>query len=215
MIIGVEGLPAAEVSLLRTIVKLSSQLEAEWSLSEVGFCHVLLHTLPAGSGNAYSDTQFTVRVVRRGDKVSGECLERPFRAEEFVALLERLTPLLKANIVPSLQRGVISNSTQRGRLKRWPPSVLMGSGPERVQLAALLSRRFRSASELSAATGSPESECTAFLADLEKHGLLSWETPRPYGVGAPAMPISVSATPGLVSSIRRYLGLKWAGQGTR
>lgn len=228
MIIGVEGLSAAEVSLLRTILKLSTQLVVEWTLSEQGPCDVLLTALPMQPERVHAgpEARIMVPIVRRGESTGGECLERPFRAEDFVALLGRLAPALKMAPQPAHQLDtapaaatVPASIDRRGRLKRWPPSYLIGSSRERIQLATLLSRRARSARELSAVAGYPEPACGAFMRELEEHGLLSWELPGQAGPPeqprqAIAAPVAVAANqghamPGLLGSIRRRLGLSW------
>ena len=65
MIIGVEGLSAAEVGLLRTILKLSTQLAVDWTLSEEGPCDVLLTVNATVPGRAPVG-HFVVPIVRRG-----------------------------------------------------------------------------------------------------------------------------------------------------
>ncbi|AYQ28304.1 MULTISPECIES: hypothetical protein [unclassified Polaromonas] len=219
MIIGVEGLSAAEVGLLRTILKLSTQLVMDWSLSEEGPCDVLLtaSTLEPERVHAGPPAQIVVPIVRRGEANGRECLERPFRAEDFVALLGRVGPALKPApvVAPRRSEAATVPSDRRGRLKRWPPSYLVGSSRERIQLATLLSRRSRSARELSAAAGYPESACGAFMLELEKHDLLSWEIaeaasghPRQAAAAsAPRGAAQAHGAPGLLSSIRRRLGL--------
>jgi hypothetical protein len=144
MIIGVEGISAAEIGLLRTILKLSTQLAVDWTLTEGGPCHVLLTTLAATPAHipGAAKTQ-VVPVVRRGENPGGEFLERPFRAEDFVALLGRVGPAAKADAGLERQGEALPSphAWRRGRLKRWPPSYLMGSSRERIQLATLLSRQ--------------------------------------------------------------------------
>ena len=221
MIIGVEGLSAAEIGLLRTILKLSTQLAVDWTLTEEGPCHVLLTALDATPAHipGAAKTQLVVPVVKRGDNPGGEFLERPFRAEDFVALLGRVAPAVRPD--PGLERQgealPLPQTWRRGRLKRWPPSYLMGSSRERIHLATLLSRQSRSAHELSTMAGYPEAACGAFMLELEKHDLLNWETPgQPVHAharkAAPGLPAAANAghghgAPGLFSSIRRRLGL--------
>jgi hypothetical protein len=219
MIIGTEGLSAAEVGLLRTILKLSTQLAADWTVSENGSCHILLTTHATVAQRAPAGN-FVVPVVRRGESQGGECLERPFRAEDFVALLERVGPtLIKADASHKRQREAMTPPiARRGRLKRWPPAQLMGSSRERIHLATMLSRRHRSARELSAMAGYPESACGAFMQELDRHDLLSWETHDPARAATTAAaPVHHAlaparqggGSPGLLSSIRRRLGLSW------
>ena len=221
LVVGVEGLSTAEVNLLRTILKLSTKLEADWSLTEQGPYDVLLTANPRKPESIYEDPQarIVVPVVRRGDSTGGEFLERPFRAEDFVALLGRLAPALNGGSPAARPvEAAPAPAGRRGRLKRWPPSQLMGSSRERLQLATLLSRRSRSASELSAVAGYPESQCSAFMQELEKHDLLSWEVPggsEPARQPVPTLPASTintserPNTTGLLGSIRRRLGLSW------
>jgi hypothetical protein len=217
MIIGTEGLSAAEVGLLRTILKLSTQLTADWTVSENGSCHILLTTHATVAQRAPAGN-FVVPVVRRGESQGGECLERPFRAEDFVALLQRIGPtLIKADASRKRQHEAMTPPiTRRGRLKRWPPAQLMGASRERIQLATMLSRRPRSARELSAMAGYPESACSAFMQELDRLNLLSWEPDdeAPTAIVA-AAPVTHAPAPerqdarshGLLSSIRRRLGL--------
>lgn len=215
MIIGVEGLSAAEIGLLRTILKLSTQLAVDWTLSEDGPCHVLLTALGPAPGGG-KKAQVVIPIVRRGESTGGECLERPFRAEDFVALLGRVAPAVKVVDAGLERQGEAPPPAyigRRGRLKRWPPSYLIGSSRERIQLATFLSRQSRSAHELSAVAGYPESACGAFMLELEKHDLLSWDIPgqAEQPRKAPGLPVSASGqghrSPGLLGSIRRRLGL--------
>lgn len=217
MIIGVEGLSTAEVSLLRTILKLSTQLVIDWALSEEGPCDVLLTAHASVPGRAPVG-HFVIPIVRRGESQGGECLERPFRAEDFVALLGRVGPtLVKVETSHERQGEAMTPPTaRRGRLKRWPPAQLMGSSRERIQLATVLSRRYRSARELSAMAGYPESACGAFMQELDRHDLLNWEvhdqaqaapTATPPIIHASAPAAQGAGSSGLPSSIRRRLGL--------
>jgi hypothetical protein len=214
MIIGVEGLPLPEINLLRTILKLSTQLVNNWTLSEEGPCHVLLTTLAVTPDQTRegSQPQIVVPIVRRGRRPPGECLERPIRAEDFIELLKRLGPLLKIDTGPTRGREPNSAPTaQRGRLKRWPPSQLMGSDRKFIQLATFLSRRARSASELSSVAGYPETECGAFMLELDRHDLLSWDMREqpPIITSGSIRAAKGSEAPGLLNSIRRRLGLSW------
>jgi hypothetical protein len=213
MIVGVEGLSLAEVNLLRTILKLSTRLANDWILTEVGPCHVLLSTLAvtAERRSSGSHAHLVVPVVRRGQRPAGECLERPFRAEDFVELLMRVGPALQTEPGPAhTQEATEASTHRRGRLKRWPPSKFLGSSRERIQLATLLSRQARSAHELSSVAGCSEAECNGFMLELDRQDLLSWETGEAAGKKTAVSPHGTTANRGvhgLFSSIRRRLGL--------
>ena len=135
-----------------------------------------------------------------------------------MALLGRVGPtLIKVEARDERQGEAIAPpSARRGRLKRWPPAQLMGTSRERIQLATMLSRRHRSARELSAIAGYPETACGAFMQELDRHDLLNWEihdqaqavtTPAAPAIHAPAAAGRSAGSSGLLSSIRRRLGL--------
>jgi hypothetical protein len=180
MIIGVEGISAAEIGLLRTILKLSTQLAVDWTLTEGGPCHVLLTTLAATPAHVpgAAKTQ-VVPVVRRGENPGGEFLERPFRAEDFVALLGRVGPAAKADAGQERQGEALPSphAWRRGRLKRWPPTELLRGDPRRVRLATLLTKRHLDLAELQRLSGEPADRCQVFL-QLSKSRGSTWSTSR-------------------------------------
>lgn len=234
MKLGVEGLPAAEGGLLRTILRLSSALAGQWALVDEGPCDAVLYddTVAGAHAAACARSTIAVPVVRRaGTRPQADHLERPVRAEDFTALLQRLeqrTAARHLSAPPRALSGYVSapvssreilppglpEPNTRGRLTRWPPAGLLAGGRGRIELATLLSRQARSARELAAATGQGLQPCMDFMAELDRHGLVLWET-----TGAPSAPAAMmrparspalsaaESSHGLLRSIRRRLGL--------
>jgi hypothetical protein len=229
-ILGIEGLSAAETGLLRTILRLSSDLAGRWTLGEQGACDAVLFdpVQPSAMAAAAGRAAFTIPMVRRGAAVSGDYLERPVRAEDFTALLRRAEAVAKASgtsrtfqavptATPAASPAPAASLASiapgiRGRLTRWPPAKLLGSGRGRIELATLLSRQARSARELATMTSQPEQACIAFMAELDQQALILWEATDASAIEAvtPRFPAGIAQgqmAGSLLRSIRRRLGL--------
>jgi hypothetical protein len=102
--------------------------------------------------------------------------------------------------VPSVQ----FNSSQRYRLKRWPPVSLL-STPSAVKLATLLTGRELNAEELQRMSGQELSACRHFLAHLQQAQLLQTAATT----APPPTPALAAAKPAqsLLSMIRSRLGI--------
>lgn len=221
LILVAKELTSAELNLLRTLVRLSSELAGQWVLREEGDCDVLL----AGDGASTAGlshphaARVVVPVLPRGVVAVGQALARPFRAEDFVGLLKHIAVMLDgqalaveaapaANGAPAA--GNAAALEGKAQLKRWPPAQLLLGNRSRIQLATMLSRGARSVNELSVVSGRPVDECREFMAELNQHHLLVWqaipEHAQPAAPGRKA-PMAADTGRGLLRSIRQRLGL--------
>ncbi|MET0311837.1 MAG: hypothetical protein ABW051_07280 [Burkholderiaceae bacterium] len=99
MKLGTEALPAAEAGLLRTILRLSSDLAGRWAMAEEGPCEAVLFddTVAGAREAAAARSAVTVPVLRRGaPRPAADHLERPVRAEDFLALLRSIEAAVAA-----------------------------------------------------------------------------------------------------------------------
>lgn len=214
MILVAKELSSAEVGLLRTLVRLSTELADRWVLHEDGDCDVLLvgDANPAPDAPHPYSAKVVIPVLPRGETAMGQALARPFRAEDFIALLKRVETTLMGGAQAPDSPLPHDNRTPdgRARLKRWPASQLLRNSRARVQLATMLSRSARSINELSVVSGRSVDECREFIDELNLHELLVWspveQTPPPANT-APLKPAPAATGRGLLHSIRRRLGL--------
>ncbi|RYG14924.1 MAG: hypothetical protein EON92_00065 [Burkholderiales bacterium] len=213
LVLGLFGLPLAEVALIRTIVRLSSSLGATWTVAEAGPCDVLLLGELGDSVCPPPETT-VITVTRRGEAGTGNVLNRPIRAEDLIDLLNheagqrgRRNGIAGAKIaVEADVAAPISISLhQHARLRRWPPSALLTSRPGYVQLATLLARQPMSVTRLATLAARPLQDCEAFLRELDANALLQWER-REVSGSKPRQPHNTSAHT-LFSRIRHKLGI--------
>lgn len=225
LILVAKQLTTAEIGLLRTLVRLSSELANRWELREDGDCDVLL----AGDGSTAAGpthrhaAKVVVPVLARGAVADGQALARPFRADDFVGLLKRIEASLTSTTAPSTAAageapsGGAASLDGKAQLRRWPSSQLLQGSRGRIQLATMLSRGARSIHELSQVSGRPEAECRGFMLELNQHNLLAWQPcPARAAPTAPAVPTAHErrqpappsrASRSLLQSIRQRLGL--------
>ncbi|QRF60503.1 hypothetical protein [Variovorax paradoxus] len=203
LVLGVMGLPPVEVELLRIIVRLSSNLRSRWTVSESQSCDLLLidGDGPAAERQAPPARFVVPMVARRGDAAvpASPSLARPIYAEEVVELLNRVAP----NALPD-------DATQAGArasLTRWPSQATLQRHPAHVRLAAALSRSAQSAESLGALGQVDVEVCRAFLRLLAEEGALAWATELPGVPGAATTADARQQKQGLLSRIRRRLGL--------
>lgn len=203
LVLGVMGLPPIEVELLRIIVRLSSNLRSRWTVSESQACDLLLvdGDRPAAERQA-PPARFVVPVVPRRAEAAAlarRALARPIYAEEVVALLNQVVP----NALPddAVQRGA------RAALTRWPSQAVLQRHPAHVRLAAALSRSAQSAEGLSVLGQVDVEVCRAFLRLLAQEGAVAWAQEASAAPRAIADPGAVQRKQGLLSRIRRRLGL--------
>ena len=205
LVLGLKGLPGAEMGLVRTILKLSSSLQASWIVAEGGACDVLLLGDIDEAVNPSPGTT-VVNVLRRGEPASGLSLLRPIRAEELIDLLNAEGSRREA--LAPVAATATAHGKRLARLHRWPPFALLNGRPAYVQLATLLSKHPLSADRLSALAGRPLAECEAFMRELDAHQLLVWQGGAPAASSAAApRPAAPPERRGLLSTLRRKLGI--------
>jgi hypothetical protein len=212
-VIGTHGLPEREANLLNTILRLSTELQGRWSAARdpASRCDVQLCELPQAVALKPTLMPMTlvIPLVRRGEPVDQPwVLERPVRADDFVALLRRLESLPafinRPTFTPLPAGG-------RARLLRWPAQALLGGQAAWFKLATMLSKHALSVGDLSRISGQTAASCELFLQTMQQHGLLEWQvqtaaapTPEP----APALALAVHVVkPGFLFNLRRKLGL--------
>jgi hypothetical protein len=152
--IGVSSLPQAEAALIGTILRLSSQLAGIWQISERSDCDVLMVD-PSKAGLSWTNKQFETQILV---PIGSYFLERPFRAERFIALLMRLEIDLKARSiqVPGSTIGSVPRvpiDERKARLARWPLGEMARTDVLDLRMMTMLSARAYSAAELAKLTG--------------------------------------------------------------
>lgn len=222
LILVAKELTSAELNLLRTLVRLSSELAGQWVLREEGDCDVLL----AGDGASRAGlshphaARVVVPVLPRGAVAVGQALARPFRAEDFVGLLKRIAVMLEdqapaTEAAPTVNGMPVANGATaldgKAQLKRWPAAQLLQGSRSRIQLATMLSRGARSVNELSVVSGRSVDECREFMTELNQHHLLTWqaipEHAQPPAASGHKAPMAADTGRSLLRSIRQRLGL--------
>lgn len=231
--LGVHNLPAAETALIKTLMRLYAlNTSFRWRFAEVGPFDVVLVDATCVAGHPPASLARTVLKITRADAVKdADSLARPIRAEQLQAWLARQEPHvqgLKALQQPAAlpasepKRTKVNTGGLRFKLQRWPSAALLKNDPQRIRLATLLSRRALGTSELSHISRLPPEQCLAFVDHLRQAGLIEVQTmappPRPTMPITTATPIAtrraapapapaVSLAHGLISGIRRRLGL--------
>jgi len=147
-----------------------------------------------------------------GKTAEGHCLYLtvPLRSDRLEQCLNRLGQHLHSPDT-LISQGEDADPAMPGertlQLLRWPPHQLLTSKTQ-VRLAALLTGAPLTLEKLSLLSGLPSEECLIFVHLLERHDLLA------YGAPLPALPTAAPPTDakqhtaGLLTRIRRSLGLK-------
>jgi hypothetical protein len=208
LVLGLQGLPGAEIGLVKTIMRLSSTLHAEWVVSEAGPCDVLL--LDSSADMQPGSASVVLPVLPRGQAGQASALTRPIRAEALIELLNDAGIRSTAGRRPAAPAAA-PGAHDLARLRRWPPFALLRDRPDHLQLATLLSRHALSASRLSAAAARPLAECEAFLRELDAHQLLAWQPAERVAEHTPQVHTQQAVRPqprrGLLTTLRNKLGI--------
>lgn len=211
--LGVHNLPAAEVVLIKTLVRLfPATASSKWRFAETGpYDAVLTDTTQLGGEVPASLARAVLKITRADAATDANCITRPIRAEQlqnWLALQGDLLQLLPRPAARSSRVGAQSSGT-RYRLRRWPSAALLKNDPHRIRLATLLSRRALGTRELSHISRLPKDLCVDFVDTLHQTGLIEVErTPAATPRQAPAAAaVSRPLASGLIDGIRRRLGL--------
>jgi hypothetical protein len=206
----VDLLPANEASLLRSIIRLSSDLGGRWQVTDgASECDVIIldgdtdttlldipgNAQPLVASRAWRDSQDTMFIGR------------PFRADSIIAVLGQIEARLTAKL------GGPSN--QRARLKRWPAQHVAGDASSALRMATVLSRVACTPPELAKRLALPLKTCDEFMAKLDRDGFLVWDDAkaevRMANAPKASPPAAIGAGKKLLGAIGRKLGIGWLG----
>jgi Bacterial regulatory protein, arsR family len=230
--LGVSSLPPAEAALVSTILRLSSQLAGAWEVSHEADCDVVMVD-PAKTGLSWTGKQFETQILvpivpaNSPFPTGSYFLERPFKAERFIALLMRLESDLKgrsqqvpgATLLAAAPRA--PSGERRAKLTRWPLGEMAATNVTDIRMMTMLSARAYSASELAKSTGKSVTAVSEHFSKLDKLGYLHWSSgmasvnaTNAVHARAPAarntlhpMPRQSSFSRNLIGLIRSRLGL--------
>ena len=223
--LGSHKLPAAEVFVVRTIVRLSAHDDAfPWQLVDAPPYDALLVNGSSAEdrpAEAYPQATAVLTVTRTNSGSLPNTLERPIRAEKLQQWLKKTERELlqaRASLPPPHARPAMKmevSDSIRFMLRRWPPATVLRNDLDNVRMASLLSRRELNASELADLSQQTFSRCIAFLLALREAGVLEVhpEPIAPHGTEPPV--VSRLGWSGrsdfardLISGLRRRLGLQ-------
>ncbi len=233
---GVLGLSSAEVQLLRTILRLSNQINTHWQLVDPPQGALDLQLVSVEYAELYplqipkNGAGLCLPVLARGVPAKGALeLERPLKAEAFILCLSTAKRLIVAavevnskinakKIIPS-NRSVSSAPIAalplrdgKFKLTRWPPQSLLSQQPHWTRMAIFLLHQPLGAADLSRLSRRPEAACKDLLQVLDAQGLLVHSVAQPLPLQkedrvAKPKPRYPSVKQGLLQTIRRSLKL--------
>lgn len=228
--LGVHALAAAEVVLVQTLCRL-------YQHDREPFPWVFATTAPydavlVDATNAQALQWARSHGIRAVLRLTGmqaprapDALSRPIRAEHLRDALRALERSWSVPAPPAVARkggpapapasGAAEGQSAgagavRLKLRRWPPETLLRRDAGRVRMATALSRRAFNAAELAAISGQPESDCQLFMHLLQSTGLADAvhpAAPTPPRTAQAATPLSGGRLRGLITGIRRHLGI--------
>jgi hypothetical protein len=223
--LGAYRLPAAEAGLLRAIVVLLSNESTStlmWEFVDHAPFDALVADGVADDLSAQRLANVVAYVTATGDSAQGMNLARPLRAERLEQwLLNIQENLLRNDSSVSIESTASSfalpleSATMRFKLRKWPPAQVLRADPIRIRLAALLSRRAMTISDLAILGDQSEAQCKSFLQALRSLTLLDVSTVEVHKISEMSQE-GVSHRPSteasgsmlrLVKSIRVRLGL--------
>jgi hypothetical protein len=220
--LGIHKLPAAEVAVIRTIVRLyATDVAFPWKLVDAPPYDALLVDGSATEGERtelgrMAKAMLALTYMNAGDLP--DTMERPIRADKLQQWLKSTarSSLAARTAAPRVNRPESEASDSvRFMLCRWPSALLLGNDPDNVRMASLLSRRALNTNELANISRLSLSRCATFLLALRSAGMLELHVTRI--VPAPRELPQASAFAGvgrsdfassLINSLRRRLGLR-------
>ncbi|RYF44411.1 MAG: hypothetical protein EOO27_43450 [Comamonadaceae bacterium] len=224
--LGLHKLPAAEVVLIQTLLRLygGKGSGARWTLTPAPpWDAVLVDDASPGAAHATWEglASAVLRITRIGGATQPDAIERPIRPDRLLRWLDAQRPAVQGVVPAAAQQqeqeaasAFDSFSNVRYRLRRWPPSSVLRNDARRVRMATLLSKRAFSASELAAVSQQPPAECHAMLRLLRGTGLVEEEIvvppSQPALLRAETTPVHKPArrlASGLIGGLRRRLGI--------
>jgi len=221
--LGLFRLPAVEIVVVQTIVRLSAQNGSfPWKLvDEPPFDALLVDgtLIEDHLAEVEQMAPAVLTVTRLHSEGMANTLERPIRAEKLQQWLSNTgRELVEARqwagagkLESALSQELLDSA--RFMLRRWPPVALMGRNEDNDRMANLLWQRQMSVSELAERCGQSVSRCVGFLQVLRNAGVLDVQlggTP-PDESRLPAAPQPKKESPdpgqGLIGGLARRFGL--------
>ncbi|MET3492977.1 hypothetical protein [Variovorax boronicumulans] len=221
-----EGLPAREVILLKSLVRLlDHRTHQQWSWkAEQADLRVVGEQAPAADDA--TARHVPVLIVGHVDPQHGHFLALPLHTDALENALNRLGAL----VLHAWGLGIASPEApaadgEEFRLSQWPPSALLET-PARLKMATLLTGRPASLAALQQRSAATAKDCADFLAELKEAGLIEiavtgMTPPNAQTAHANAAEASSHASerhsvqpsvqPGLLARIRSRLGLLSSG----
>jgi hypothetical protein len=180
--LGLFRLPAVEIVVVQTIVRLSAQnVSFPWKLVDVPPFDALLvdgTLIEDHLAEVEQMASAVLTVTRMHSEGMANTLERPIRAEKLQQwLLNTGRELIQARRWAGtggpeapLSQELIDSA--RFMLRHWPPVALMGRNEDNYRMANLLLQRQLSMNELADRCGQSMSRCMGFLQALRNAGVL-------------------------------------------
>jgi hypothetical protein len=180
--LGLFRLPAVEIVVVQTIVRLSAQNGSfPWKLvDEPPFDALLVDgtLIEDHLAEVEQMAPAVLTVTRLHSEGMANTLERPIRAEKLQQWLSNTgRELVEARrwagavkLESALSQELLDSA--RFMLRRWPPVALMGRNEDNDRMANLLWQRQMSVSEMAERSGQSVSRCVGFLQVLRNAGVL-------------------------------------------
>ncbi|MDO5086554.1 MAG: hypothetical protein Q4D74_02950 [Comamonadaceae bacterium] len=216
--LGAYKLPAAEIVLVQTLLRLYSHGGAfRWTyVTEPPYDALLADgTTPEGQHSSVDAmAKAVLRLTRMNAGGGANTLERPIRADLLQEWLKKtehdlldtrpMTTTFGASdgLAAPTAPAELPATVLRFKLRRWPPASLLRGDPTRIRLATLLSRRALNASEMASISRQPLSVCQEFLQTLQTTGLVDVQSGAPApmpGTGDSGAPAMVAPAPAVAS----------------
>lgn len=203
----VASLPSNEASLVRSIIRLSSELGGRWETSDQAEdADAVAVDVDAKQDGTFANGGLPLMVSRNWREAqSGALLARPIRVDGLIAALGVLEGKLNIDSANSVIR--------RAKLMRWPVQHVSSGSSSNLRMATVLSRMSCTAGELAKRLSLPQDACERFMAALDQEGFLTWEAAdQSVAEQLPApSPVQSVTSPGkrLLGAIRQRLGFSW------
>ena len=223
---GVQGLPAAETTLVRTLFKLyhHGASDFRWALVDVPPYDAMLvdsNANHAEVAQGHPTVKAVLTVGSTGPAASPNTLTRPLRSEMLEAWLLQVQRQFSsptgstapAQALPTLATASEAREPDAYKLSRWPPAAVLRNDASLIRMATALSRRPMTLIELARLSQQPVERVRSFVRVLRKADLLERPAPVRAARHSPqndsprrsAAPEKIERS--LISRIRLRLGL--------